>query len=280
MATPVAQSFTSRIDSSGATTRNVNLPSGLQEGNLMILHISGGNFSENANTPSGWIEFFRQTNSGGSSPYGHILCYKIATAGDVSAGTVTITSDGITVRASITRVTGTYILGNSVADRDTGSTTSKATSHPSGINVGDLLLLGVIQNSSSGTGSITLPSGWTSGIYTVAPGGAGQDRAVLLAYKTAVLGDINGSTTVETTSAVFNRTILDIQQVANDSGNNTFSEIEPVFFANATSLTASGNGTFVSFEGVTFPNSTPYRPSTNWTKQTKSSTTWSKQEKS
>jgi hypothetical protein len=279
MATPVAQSFSSLIDSASTTSRNVNLPTGLQEGNLMILHISGGNFSNNPNTPSGWTEFFRETNAGGSSPFGHILCYKIATAGDVSAGTVTITSDNTTVRASVTRITGNYLLGNFTSQRDTGSTTSRSISHPSGISVGNLLLLGVIQNSSSGTGSITLPTGWTSGIYTVSPGGAGNDRAVLLAYKTAVSGDIAGSTTVETTSAVFNRMILDIQQVANDSGNATFFETEPTFFVNATSLSAPGEAIFFETEPVFLDNDGGVVNNTNWTNTIKPTSTWSNENK-
>jgi hypothetical protein len=269
MSAPVVSSSSNISESSNVTSRNITHPSGLTAGDLMVLHVSGGQFGSNFNAPSGWTQLFKQTNSSGSAPRGNGMFYKVAASGDVSAGSTTITSDSTTVVAGMLRVTGTYVVGNAIALRDSSSQTSVSMSLPTNLTVGDLMVL-MIGGAQFGDRS-NVPSGWTQ-IYNSQ--GSGNTRSRLACYKYVTSGDISsGAVTITSDLATYERGIFNISQIINDSGDATFFTTEPIFFGNSTSLSVSGDAIFLETEPVFF-NNTSRTKSKEWTNADKPITTW------
>lgn len=276
MALPAVASWSNTADSGNTTSRAVGNPSGLTVGDLMVLHIAGGQFSANFTIPSGWTTLFHQTQTGGSSPRGNAMAYKVATSGDVSAGSVTVASDSSTLVLGLFRITGDYIIGGVTALRDTTNQTSVNIGHPAGLTAGDILLL-ITAGGSFGEVSDT-PTGWSGAYQVIGSGSAPRSR--MAAYKTAVAGDVSaGLTTITSGNDTYQRGLFVVSRVVDDEGTAEFDGYEPVFFVNASAQGSTGATDLLLVEPMFFAPQANVTQPTRWENPAKSSTSWINQDK-
>lgn len=155
MAFPVVQSIAT---GSGNTSAVVSTPSGLAVGDLMIAYVSAlsraGDPSVNITTPTGWTLI---GSSIVSSNEAYALFDKIATSGDVSAGTFTFPTAGDSAGVIVYRISGhnpTTPITVSNQGTHTASTTASATA----ITIPLPSLVLIIAGSVDGTNGGTAPS--------------------------------------------------------------------------------------------------------------------------
>lgn len=155
--TPTIRSVTA-LQSSSWTTFNVPLPAGTIAGDVVIVFMENG-FNSGA-IPAGWVQI-ASMNNGFTNGY---TIGKVVTAGDVAAGTVTVSAtgafNGVTCAVCLT---GTTVQSISlVTSFGSSSSTSFASAPINGLAGASSIdmLIGMV--ATRGTMSVTLSSGLTS----------------------------------------------------------------------------------------------------------------------
>lgn len=198
-----------------ATSVTIAFPAGSQAGDLAVLFASG-----TVNTvPSGWTSLYTNT----TLVWFIIVCSKVLTSGDISAGSVTISGSvafdnhaGIAVFVGAgggVRETegGVTSGGNSTI---TNTTTSGVLSTDTAIYWASMRGTPTLPPITPGSGSATtLQSASTANAYSVL-----ADQAM----PGGVLGVVNGGTGYTTTSFAAAQVIVEIPAVVNNARSTTF----------------------------------------------------------
>jgi hypothetical protein len=284
MAISIASSTVSNYGSAGAIT--IANPSGLAEGDYMLL-VVGGN-DDSVTPQSGWNTIFDITDT--QIPRSEITAsWKQATAGDISAGSVTTTSNSGTSRYAgvLFRITSTTtpvfrLAGGNSTVFSTGSLTHYVNGQP----VILVATFGSTYDGSDATGSFagySLTSGVSNPTWTeVADTHRTSSNAATLAVATAQLdldttitafgATFTGGTTAETCA------LISIQEPYNQTGTSALLTSTPVFFGES-SVEVGGVGTnnLLEQNPVFFETKGKVIQATNWTDQEKGTATWTDQ---
>ena len=88
---PVVGGSATSVSSGNAISHTVSLPSGIQEGDLLLVVLGFRDRAFNATSvsfPSGWVELVTRTETTGQG----VVYYKIATATDAASSTISVGS--------------------------------------------------------------------------------------------------------------------------------------------------------------------------------------------
>ena len=140
----------------------VDRPSGVQEGDLLIVTIAGrhGTSSSNSATyPTGWQQI--QSAVGGSTESVMFVAYKIATSSEPASYTFT-TTDPIRGSAGILRISGADQLDPIIDSSSNAGTGTNVTANQINVDGEGLLICSMSASGASTTPSLTTPGGMQS----------------------------------------------------------------------------------------------------------------------
>ena len=280
MALPIVASSSTKIDSS-VTSTTVTFPSGLTAGDEMVINTGWSSISQGADrtmsTPAGWTS----RHNAQSDRTGLAVFTKTATAGDVSAGSVSLTLSAAVdyVTSSILRITGAVsgsVISGSEIDSEsapTGASPSYTTSlTPASKN--SLVVVSFMASTTSGAAGVA-----TVGSYTSTPSLSFTEYADLgqgsgandTAFGVAAAPTSN-LTTITNRGATFSKNMTNERHgaiviytgAADETGTSAFTAASPEFFIHtaralivstypATNLDfiAEGNGNIVAGADLT-----------------------------
>lgn len=292
MALPVVAS-TNTATADGASSIVVTFPSGLASGDEMCINIGyyDNTSGRTASTPGGWTS--RQNQTSGLGAKSGLACFtKTATAGDVSAGSVTVSMNGSTsyIRASIARITGavpaTPIVGSEV---DTGTGFSYTTALTPVTN--DSLMIASFTGAmtSGGAGSTTAgsysstPSATWTEIAEMHGGSAGNENMGFACAYAPYTGSTQWTNRSVTFSQSFSYAGIGIaimyEGTQDATGSNTLLSVSPSFFTPAGRADTNGTNALLSVSPELFSQSGRVTGETAWTNPDKPSTTWNNLDK-
>lgn len=285
MAYPVHESVgtASRYDGS-ASSITVPNPSGLTAGDEMCLFVfmyeTGS--TQTINTPSGWTS---RQNSG--SQFVSYACFtKTATAGDVSAGSVTITSTGGSdlMSASIHRITGAVLPSvaflSEIDIKDDNSATLTHTTALTPTTAESLILVFFAGARASGSTGVPTISGYAttpSASYTEVADIGVQSGGLNLGHGVAwanYAGTTEITSRTATASQSFSRNdgsiIVIYSAPQNAQGTNATFAVSPSFFNENGVASTQGTNALLTVSPEMFDQSGEALQPTPWTTVTKS----------
>lgn len=288
----VATSNTASGSSSSSLV--VSHPASLATGDEMCLivgwHDIGGGTNRTITTPSGWTS--RQTAS--SDLTGMQLFTKTATAGDVSAGSTTLTFSGAysEARASILRVTGApagSLIAGTELDTDAGPTdnTPDYTTAITPNTAESLIVIGFVATRTSLTGAAPTISNYRSTptvtFTEYADLGTGGGGSSSMAFGVAA-GPYDGTsqftnrgcdiTADQTMNREGHSVAIVYNSIQDGLGTNDLLTASPSFFAPSPQADTNGTTAFHTASPSFSSQSGTVRRETNWKNSDKTSTTW------
>jgi hypothetical protein len=279
---------------SSSSTLAVSHPSGLTAGDEMCLivgwHDIGGGTNRTITTPSGWTS--RQSVS--QDLTGMQLFTKTATAGDVSAGTTTLTFSGAysEARASILRITGAptgSLIAGTEIDTDTGPTdnTPDYTTAITPTTAESLIVIGFIATRTTLTGTAPTISNYratpTVTFTEYADLGTGGGGSSSMAFGVAAAPYDGTSqftnrgcdiTADQTMNREGHSVAIVYNSIQDGLGTNEFISVSPAFFAPTASADTSGTNALHTATPEFFSQSGKVKPETQWQNETKPATNW------
>ncbi len=280
---------------SSSSTLAVTHPSGLATGDEMCLivgwHDIGGGTNRTITTPSGWTS--RQSASSDST--GMQLFTKTATAGDVSAGSTTLTFSGnySNASASILRITGaptgSLIAGTEIdTDAAPADNTPDYTTAITPTTAESLIVIGFIATRTSLSGAVPTISNYRAtpavtfteyaDLGTGGGGSASMAFGVAAAPYDGTSQFTNRGCDITTSGDVMNREGHSVAIVYNSIqdglGTNDLLSVSPVLFTQNGSADTNGTNALHTATPEFFSQSGKVTPETQWTNESKTSTTW------
>ncbi len=290
MAVPVVESSATTNFGTG-TSVTITKPTGLAVDDLLVATImytaSGG--TNSASAPAGWstLETVDMTDS-----FRRLyVFYKVATSTETAASNFSFTTTGTcSLGGGLMRISG-LAAGNEIqtSEQDLYSSTSTTSISFTGAltpDYTDSLVLMVLGAFESGQGSTTMSSYGSTPTKTWAEvydfgNTDGQDANLAVASATSgVTTEITAySATLSASKSTHGGVLMIINAPQDETGNSTFFDAAPAFFANTASYDTNANSTFIS-TSPNFPLSTGSEISkTQWTSDVKETSTWNQDTK-
>jgi len=165
MASPVVQTTNQGFSNTASTSHTVNLPSGIQAGDTLVVLFGHKDSANGASFPAGWTEFFEALNTAGST-IGLTGAWRKADGGEGASITVTTVASGRMAYASY-RINGAADPTVTPPQAATGTANNTANPDPPNLTptggAKDYLWLAIFA-SSHGRITSTLPTNFTDNV--------------------------------------------------------------------------------------------------------------------